>query len=72
MQYQTLRVRGEDSVRIVQIYRPEIANKLNILCMEELVSALRDAAEERDCHSVVLRGLPDCFCSGGELGDFRK
>jgi len=57
--------------RILTINRPEIENKLNIACMKELVEALKNAEEDKNCGAIVLTGRGKYFCNGGELGDFR-
>ncbi|MBE3094010.1 MAG: enoyl-CoA hydratase/isomerase family protein [Actinobacteria bacterium] len=58
-------------IRILTINRPEIENKLNIICMKELVEALKNAEEDKKCGAIVLTGRGEYFCNGGELGDFR-
>lgn len=72
MAYTTLLTRKEGTTRFVQINRPEIDNKLSITCMQELKQELEAAAGDPTCRAVVLSGTSEWFCSGGELGDFRK
>lgn len=72
MDYQEIRVTYEDGTCYMQINRPYAANKLNIRCMDELCEAFAAAECDAGCHSVVIYGNQDIFCSGGELGDFRK
>ncbi len=60
------------SICIIRIDRPEMNNKLSIPCMQEIVRTLTDKANDDTCHSVIIAGSRDVFCSGGELGDFRK
>jgi enoyl-CoA hydratase/carnithine racemase len=47
-------------------------NKLSIECMQEIIQLLKDKSVDKKCRSVILAGQEDYFCSGGELGDFRK
>ncbi|WP_162001105.1 enoyl-CoA hydratase/isomerase family protein [Akkermansia muciniphila] len=72
MDFETLLVCVKGSVHVVQIHRPTVGNKLSIPCMEELVQAFQCATEDPACHAILLAGESDLFCSGGELGDFRK
>lgn len=71
MNLNTLKLEREDGLCLVRIHRPHIANKLSVECMEELVRVLDELARDDSCHSVVLAGQKEVFCSGGELGDFR-
>lgn len=72
MSYTTLLTHKAGTTRFVQINRPEVANKLSITCMEELKQEFEAATNDPGCRAVVLLGNEDWFCSGGELGDFRK
>lgn len=72
MSYNTLIVSIADGTCFVQINRLNEKNKLSIECMNELTEAFKEAAEDMKCFSIILSGQPDCFCFGGELGDFRK
>ncbi|CAN7391607.1 enoyl-CoA hydratase/isomerase [Trinickia sp. LjRoot230] len=65
--YATLRVRFDEAVCFVQIYRPDAANAIDARLIEELGAVLREC--EADAKVVVLEGLPDVFCSGA---DFRE
>ena len=60
-----------DNITIITINRPEIDNKLNIDCMDQIVSHLHDAQEDSRCKVVILTANGNTFCTGGELGDFR-
>ena len=59
-------------VRILKINRPAQQNKLNIACMDELRKALQDAESDESCRAIVLCGVGEHFCNGGELGDYRS
>ncbi len=60
------------SVCIIRIDRPETNNKLSIPCMSEVKRVLEEKAADAACRSVIIAGGDEFFCSGGELGDFRK
>jgi enoyl-CoA hydratase/carnithine racemase len=72
MEYNNIQIQNEGPVCILAIDRPELGNKLNIACMEELVQALGDAEADMGCGAIVLTGNGRCFCNGGELGDYRR
>ncbi|HEJ3362317.1 TPA: enoyl-CoA hydratase/isomerase [Pseudomonas aeruginosa] len=68
--YYTLRVRHEDNICFVQLYRPEANNTID----DRLVAELADLLERLDeCVSVlVLEGLPQVFCFGMDFALVRK
>lgn len=72
MEFTTILTHREASTLYVQINRPEIGNKLSIACMQELRTLFEQSAQDRGCRAIVLSGNSDWFCSGGELGDFRR
>lgn len=70
-EYITISVTIEEHMETISIKRPEQLNKLNVVCMEELISAIKSAELKGDCRVIVLTGSGDYFCGGGELGDYR-
>lgn len=72
MVYSTLEVQKIGGALLLRIMRPEMDNKLSIPCMSELVDAFKQAAQDKSISSIILAGGDGYFCSGGELGDFRK
>ncbi len=72
MEFNTLQVSMVGKVCFVRFNRPESSNKLSIEMMREFKNLLAEKTEDPDCCAVVLAGQTDCFCAGGELGDFRK
>jgi enoyl-CoA hydratase/carnithine racemase len=71
VQYSSIMVAAEGSVRILTINLPAQTNKLSNQCLGELVHALEAADAAPDCRVVVLTAVGEYFCNGGELGDFR-
>lgn len=67
--YATLRVRSDEGVCFVQIYRPDAANAIDACLIDELGAVLR--ACEADAKVVVLEGLHDVFCSGADFREIR-
>ncbi len=68
-EFATLRVRHEAPVCTIQIYRPEANNTINNTLIEELWQVL-DCCDEA-IRVVVLEGLPEVFCFGGDFQEIR-
>lgn len=72
MEYKIITVEYRKSLHLIRINRPETANRLSIICMEELEQELKRASKMDSCRAVVLYGDDEWFCAGGDLGDYRK
>src|SRR5687767_2190471 len=61
-----------DTVRVIELNRPEKRNALN----DELIAALKDALREADAdeslRAIVIRGAGKDFCSGADLSAIQK
>ena len=57
---------------IIRINLPQTGNRLNIECMNELTNAFKEADLDPDCRAIILGAWGNDFCTGGDLGDFRK
>ncbi|QUJ69456.1 enoyl-CoA hydratase/isomerase (plasmid) [Photobacterium sp. GJ3] len=64
--YQTIRVRSEGSVCYLQLYRPDAHNTINHKMIHECYEVLA-LCRERSITVIVLEGLPEVFCLGGDL-----
>lgn len=62
---ETLRVRFEDDICYVQIYRPEANNTINDRLVEECGQLLELCRE--NAKIVILEGLPEVFCFGADF-----
>lgn len=71
MSYQFIKEEIIKNTYVITINRPEIENKLNIGCMDEISASLKKAEADPDCKCVILTSVGEYFCNGGELGDFR-
>jgi 2-(1,2-epoxy-1,2-dihydrophenyl)acetyl-CoA isomerase len=60
-----------DHVANVTLNRPEVLNAMNVALMEELRSALIEAAHDATVRCVVLRGEGKSFCAGGDVAEIR-
>lgn len=62
---------GDGSIVVWTIDRPEARNALDHATLDELTSAVRRAAGDRDLRAAVLTGAGDAFVSGGDLRELR-
>ena len=65
MDWQTIKVRFEDTVCFIQFNRPEANNAINAMLLKECDKAL-DLCEE-SISIIVLEGLPEVFCVGADF-----
>lgn len=63
--YETLRVRVENEICFVQLYRPDANNTINTLLVDECVDVVRFC--EANVKVLVIEGLPDVFCWGADF-----
>lgn len=70
-EFVTIITNFKDHIQTIWISRPDNLNKLNVICMEELMSAIKESDLNKDCNAIILTGSGDTFCGGGELGDYR-
>jgi 2-(1,2-epoxy-1,2-dihydrophenyl)acetyl-CoA isomerase len=67
MDYQHLLVQRRDGVMVIALNRPDVLNCFNRLMADELVAALRDAADDAGVRAVLLTGSGRGFCAGQDL-----
>ncbi|MED1663363.1 enoyl-CoA hydratase/isomerase [Brevibacillus laterosporus] len=67
MNYETIKVRVQESICFVQFDRPEANNAINDRLIEELGHVLAYCEEKMTI--VVLEGLPQVFCIGADFQD---
>jgi polyketide biosynthesis enoyl-CoA hydratase PksH len=65
MNYQTIKVRFQESICFLQFNRPEANNTINDLLIEEFHHVL--AMCEESITIVVLEGSPEVFCFGADF-----
>lgn len=63
--YETIKVRTEEDICYIQIYRPEANNTINDLLIKEMGNVLKIC--EDAIKIVVLEGLPEVFCFGADF-----
>lgn len=69
MNYQTIKVRFQDSMCFLQLHRPEANNTINDRMIEECGHVLSQC--EESVTVVILEGLPEVFCFGADFQDMR-
>lgn len=65
MNYHTLRVRFQEPICFIQIYRPEAQNTINDILIAELYQVLAQYSQTSTV--IVLEGLPEVFCFGADF-----
>src|SRR5438067_8546892 len=62
-----IRSETEAHITTITLDRPEKLNAFSGTMREELLAALRAAAEDPDCRVVVITGAGRAFCAGGDV-----
>lgn len=68
--YRTIKIREQDEICFIQIYRPEANNTINDILIEEM-NAVLDFCEA-SIKIVVLEGLPEVFCFGADFNEIQQ
>lgn len=63
--FETIRVRFDNGVCFLQLYRPEANNTINWRLVEECTQVVRFC--EENAKVLVLEGLPEVFCWGADF-----
>lgn len=71
MSYQTIRVRMQEPVCFIQLYRPDRNNTIDDQLVNECHQVLAQC-EESATTVVVLEGLPEVFCFGADFQGLRE
>src|SRR5204863_8962224 len=67
MEFQDILFEKRDGVATITINRPKVLNAFRAETVEEMLSAMRDAEDDRAIGVIVLAGVGDrAFCSGGD------
>ena len=65
-------ITSQDSVRIIELNRPDKRNALNDELIAALKDALRSADADQSLRAIVIRGAGKDFCSGADLSSIQK
>ncbi|MEW1569648.1 enoyl-CoA hydratase/isomerase family protein [Streptomyces sp. NPDC093509] len=68
--YKTLRVTDEGRILNVQLNRPEAGNAVDGQMLTELLEVLRALEDDATVRVMVLSGVGDHFCQGGDRAEF--
>ena len=71
MDYRTILVEDNSSVRTITLNRPEHGNAMTQAMRSELISVLEDTASG-NCRVLILTGAGDAFCSGLDLSELES
>ncbi|MGJ7907993.1 enoyl-CoA hydratase/isomerase [Actinopolyspora sp. H202] len=63
--YETVRVRVDNEICFLQLYRPDAGNTINTRLVEECADVVRFC--EDHAKVLVLEGLPEVFCWGADF-----
>jgi len=67
MGYQTIRRERTGASVVLTLDRPERRNAISVQMMEEIASALEEAAADRASRAVIITGTSDFFSAGRDL-----
>jgi polyketide biosynthesis enoyl-CoA hydratase PksH len=67
--FDTIRVKLEDDICFIQIYRPEDNNTINDLLIQEFSEVLTQC--EQSVKVIVIEGLPEVFCFGADFKELQ-
>ena len=68
--FQTLKVKWDDDICVIQIHRPEANNMINNELIREMAKVLRVC--NQSAKVVVVEGLPEVFCLGADFEVLRQ
>ncbi len=63
--FQTIRVRFDEDICFIQIYRPDANNTINDIMIQEFTEVLDQCDETAKI--IVIEGLPEVFCFGADF-----
>ena len=69
---ETLNVRDEGAIRIVELDRPEALNAFSSLLMDELADAFLHFAEDDETKVMILTGAGRAFSAGADLSEMGR
>lgn len=69
MNYQTLLVEQKGIALYVTLNRPECRNAMSLQMVEELQQVFSQLEQSKDIRALVLRGVQNNFCAGGDIKD---
>lgn len=68
--FETIRVKFDEDICFIQIYRPDDNNTINDLLIREFTRVLDQC--EQSAKVVVIEGLPEVFCFGADFKELQN
>jgi len=62
-----IRTETKEQITTITLDRPEKLNAFSGTMREDLLAALRAAADDRECRVVIITGAGRAFCAGGDV-----
>lgn len=72
MEYQAILFKKEQGVATIILNRPRALNALNGPLIDELLDAVKKAAEDQEVKVLVLTGAGRAFCFGADISEFNQ
>ncbi len=70
--YQFIRVRRDEAIGIVQLYRPDVLNALSTALIDELIAALQAFDGDDGIRCLVLHGNERAFAAGADIREMAE
>ncbi|WP_404456235.1 enoyl-CoA hydratase/isomerase family protein [Virgibacillus necropolis] len=64
-----IKVAREDTVGIIQLYRPEVANALNRKMVDEIVNQMEEFDRDDSIRVILLKGNEKAFAAGADIDE---
>ncbi len=72
MEYRSILFKKENGKATITLNRPRALNALNGEIIDELLSAVKDAAEDPEVKVLILTGAGRAFCLGADVSEFNR
>jgi 2-(1,2-epoxy-1,2-dihydrophenyl)acetyl-CoA isomerase len=72
MEYQSILFKKENGKATITLNRPRALNALNREIIDELLHALKEAAQDPEVKVLILTGAGRAFCFGADISEFSR
>jgi enoyl-CoA hydratase/carnithine racemase len=72
MEYRSILYKKESGKATITLNRPRALNALNREIIDELLHALREAAQDQEVKVLILTGAGRAFCFGADISEFTR
>ncbi|MBL7685734.1 MAG: enoyl-CoA hydratase/isomerase family protein [Deltaproteobacteria bacterium] len=70
--FETLLTENQNQVFTITLHRPEVHNAFNEVLIRELTEAVQEASKNKEIRAIVITGIGNTFCAGGDLNWMKK